>query len=73
MSSKHTISPEVVAAHGLSEDEFDRAVALIGRTPSITELGIFSAMWNEHPQRGPASFRARVRMRAWLISTTARW
>ncbi|MHA1158700.1 MAG: phosphoribosylformylglycinamidine synthase subunit PurL [Alphaproteobacteria bacterium] len=48
MSSKHTISPEVVAAHGLSEDEFDRAVALIGRTPSITELGIFSAMWNEH-------------------------
>ncbi len=42
------ISPEVVAAHGLKPDEYQRILALIGREPSITELGIFSAMWNEH-------------------------
>ena len=42
------ISPELVAEHGLKPDEYERIVALIGREPSITELGIFSAMWNEH-------------------------
>jgi phosphoribosylformylglycinamidine synthase II len=35
-------------AHGLKNDEYDRILALIGRAPSLTELGIFSAMWNEH-------------------------
>src|SRR5213078_80931 len=33
---------------GLSVEEFDRAVAILGRTPNLTELGIFSAMWSEH-------------------------
>src|SRR3979411_1672828 len=42
------ISPELVAAHGLKPDEYQRVLDLIGREPSITELGIFSAMWNEH-------------------------
>ena len=42
------ITPEVVAAHGLKPDEYQRVLDLIGREPSITELGIFSAMWNEH-------------------------
>jgi phosphoribosylformylglycinamidine synthase subunit PurL len=42
------ITPEVVAAHGLKPDEYERLLKLIGRTPSFTELGIFSAMWNEH-------------------------
>src|SRR5260370_3784315 len=42
------ISPELVAAHGLKPDEYQRVLALIGREPSFTELGIFSAMWNEH-------------------------
>ena len=42
------ITPELVAEHGLKPDEYARAVALIGRTPTFTELGIFSAMWNEH-------------------------
>ena len=44
--------PEVTvglaAEHGLKPEEYDRIVALIGRTPTFTELGIFSAMWNEH-------------------------
>ena len=42
------ITPELVRAHGLTADEYDRFVALIGRTPTLTELGIVSAMWNEH-------------------------
>jgi phosphoribosylformylglycinamidine synthase len=43
-----TITPELVAAHGLTPEEYARFVALIGRTPTLTELGIVSAMWNEH-------------------------
>ena len=42
------ITPELVAQHGLKPDEYQRILALIGRTPTFTELGIFSAMWNEH-------------------------
>jgi phosphoribosylformylglycinamidine synthase subunit PurL len=42
------ITPELVAEHGLKPDEYERIVKLIGRVPSFTELGIFSAMWNEH-------------------------
>ncbi len=42
------ITPELVAAHGLKPDEYQRILGLIGRAPSFTELGIFSAMWNEH-------------------------
>src|SRR5688572_32232029 len=42
------ITPQLVADHGLKLDEFDKIVALIGRQPTLTELGIFSAMWNEH-------------------------
>ncbi len=42
------ITPELVAAHGLKPDEYDRILAIIGREPTFTELGIFSAMWNEH-------------------------
>jgi phosphoribosylformylglycinamidine synthase len=42
------ITPELVEAHGLKPDEYERILALIGRTPTFTELGIFSAMWNEH-------------------------
>jgi phosphoribosylformylglycinamidine synthase subunit PurL len=46
--SEPHITPELVAAHGLTPDEYARILALIGRTPTFTELGIFSAMWNEH-------------------------
>lgn len=42
------ITPALVAAHGLKPDEYERIRTLIGRTPTFTELGIFSAMWNEH-------------------------
>src|SRR6185437_9837716 len=43
-----TISPEIVAQHGLTPDEYARAVKIIGREPNLTELGIFSVMWSEH-------------------------
>jgi phosphoribosylformylglycinamidine synthase II len=42
------ITPDLVAAHGIKPDEYERLLGIIGRTPSFTELGIFSAMWNEH-------------------------
>ena len=42
------ITPALVAEHGLTEDEYARLVALLGRTPTFTELGIVSALWNEH-------------------------
>ncbi len=42
------ITPELIAAHGLKPEEYQRILDLIGREPTFTELGIFSAMWNEH-------------------------
>jgi phosphoribosylformylglycinamidine synthase len=42
------ITPEVVAQHGLSEDEYDRVLHALGREPNLVELGIFSVMWSEH-------------------------
>jgi phosphoribosylformylglycinamidine synthase len=42
------VTPALVAGHGLKPDEYARLHKLIGRAPTFTELGIFSAMWNEH-------------------------
>ncbi|MFT6933184.1 MAG: phosphoribosylformylglycinamidine synthase II, partial [Paracoccaceae bacterium] len=42
------ITEALIASHGLSTDEYARVLEIIGRVPSFTELGIFSAMWNEH-------------------------
>lgn len=42
------ITPDLIKAHGLSPDEYERILEIIGREPTFTELGIFSAMWNEH-------------------------
>ncbi|SEG04570.1 phosphoribosylformylglycinamidine synthase subunit II [Thalassococcus halodurans] len=42
------ITPELIDAHGIKPDEYDRILEIIGREPTFTELGIFSAMWNEH-------------------------
>src|SRR5687767_9419761 len=48
LSNTVQITPELIASHGLKPDEYQRILDLIGREPSFTELGIFSAMWNEH-------------------------
>ena len=42
------ITPELVAKHNLTPEEYAHAVEILGRTPSYTELGIFSVMWSEH-------------------------
>ncbi|MGZ5931566.1 MAG: phosphoribosylformylglycinamidine synthase subunit PurL [Rhizomicrobium sp.] len=42
------ITPELVAEHGLTEDEYGRIKRLLNREPSFVELGIFSVMWSEH-------------------------
>jgi len=48
LSNEPAITPELIAEHGLTPEEYERLVKLIGRAPTFTELGIFSAMWNEH-------------------------
>jgi phosphoribosylformylglycinamidine synthase len=42
------ISPEIVAEHGLSDEEYSRILKALGREPNMVELGIFSVMWSEH-------------------------
>ncbi len=42
------ITPDLISSHGLSPEEYERILEIMGREPSFTELGIFSAMWNEH-------------------------
>ena len=42
------ISSEIINNHGIKPDEYKKIINLIGREPNILELGIFSAMWNEH-------------------------
>ena len=42
------ITPEIINKHGLKPDEYNKIISLIGKKPNFLELGIFSAMWNEH-------------------------
>src|SRR5436853_6210025 len=42
------ITPEMVAEHGLSDEEYSRILKALGREPNLVELGIFSVMWSEH-------------------------
>ncbi|MBG0801463.1 phosphoribosylformylglycinamidine synthase subunit PurL [Methylocystis sp. H4A] len=66
-ATEPAVTPELAAAHGLKPDEYARILTLIGRTPSFTELGIFSAMWNEH-----CSYKSsRVHLRK--LPTQAPW
>ncbi len=42
------ITPELVEEHGLSPEEYDKILGILGREPTYTELGLFSALWSEH-------------------------
>jgi phosphoribosylformylglycinamidine synthase len=42
------ITPALIAEHGLTTDEYEKLVAMLGRTPTFTELGVVSALWSEH-------------------------
>jgi phosphoribosylformylglycinamidine synthase len=43
-----TISDDLIRQHGLTRDEYERLLEMLGREPTVTELGIFSVMWSEH-------------------------
>jgi phosphoribosylformylglycinamidine synthase subunit PurL len=43
-----TVTPELLAQHSITPDEYQRIVAALGRAPGLTELGIYSVMWSEH-------------------------
>jgi phosphoribosylformylglycinamidine synthase len=62
-----SITPEIVAEHGLSPEEYRRVLHALGREPNLTELGIFSVMWSEH-----CSYKSsRVHLRK--LPTEAPW
>jgi phosphoribosylformylglycinamidine synthase II len=48
LPGERPVTPEVVREHNLNELEYSRIVELLGRTPTLTELGVFSALWSEH-------------------------
>src|SRR4051812_22732734 len=43
-----TITPDVLERHGLTGEEYQKIVEMLGREPNLTELGLFSVMWSEH-------------------------
>ncbi len=61
------ITPDVVAAHGLSEDEYARVLHALGREPNLVELGIFSVMWSEHCSYKSSRFHLKK------LPTSAPW
>src|SRR6185503_1106746 len=48
MKDRVLLTKEVIARHGLSDEEYARIVSSLGRAPNLTELGMFSVMWSEH-------------------------
>jgi phosphoribosylformylglycinamidine synthase subunit PurL len=62
-----SITPEIVAGHGFSPEEYERVLHALGREPNMTELGIFSVMWSEH-----CSYKSsRIHLKK--LPTTAPW
>src|SRR3954469_1244066 len=61
------ITGEMVAEHGLSEEEYQRILASLGRTPNLTELGIYSVMWSEHCSYKSSRFHLKT------LPTEAPW
>jgi phosphoribosylformylglycinamidine synthase len=48
MNNEPAITPELIAKHGITPEEYQRIESILGRAPNFTELGIFSVMWSEH-------------------------
>ncbi|MGB1548003.1 MAG: phosphoribosylformylglycinamidine synthase subunit PurL [Alphaproteobacteria bacterium] len=61
------VNADIAAQHGLSAEEYDKVLDIMGRVPNLTELGIFSVMWSEH-----CSYKSSKR---WLktLPTEASW
>ncbi len=66
-TSTSAITAEIVAAHGLSEEEYQRVLHALGREPNMVELGIFSVMWSEH-----CSYKSS-KIHLMKLPTTAPW
>ncbi|MBF0561481.1 MAG: phosphoribosylformylglycinamidine synthase subunit PurL [Alphaproteobacteria bacterium] len=66
-SPQPAATPQIATEHGLSDEEYQRVLSILGRTPNLTELGIFSVMWSEH-----CSYKSSKK---WLktLPTTAPW
>jgi phosphoribosylformylglycinamidine synthase subunit PurL len=68
MSDLHSaITPQIVAEHGFSPEEYERVLHAMGREPNLTELGIFSVMWSEHCSYKSSRFHLKK------LPTTAPW
>jgi len=61
------ITPEIVAEHGFSSEEYARVLRAMGREPNLTELGIFSVMWSEHCSYKSSRFHLKK------LPTSAPW
>ncbi len=61
------ITPQMVADHGLNEEEYQRILDAMGRAPNLVELGIFSVMWSEHCSYKSSRFHLKK------LPTTADW
>jgi phosphoribosylformylglycinamidine synthase len=61
------ITPEIVAEHGLSPEEYNRVLHALGREPNLVELGIFSVMWSEHCSYKSSRFHLKK------LPTSAPW
>ena len=48
VAKEPAITPELLRDHGITAEEYERILKALGRTPTFTELGIFSVMWSEH-------------------------
>src|SRR5437870_4301983 len=48
LDNSPAITPEVIEEHGITPEEYQKILKALGRTPTLTELGIFSVMWSEH-------------------------
>ena len=66
-SQMNAVTAEDVQSHGLTEEEYERVLKIMGRAPNLVELGIFSVMWSEH-----CSYKSSKK---WLktLPTTAPW
>jgi len=48
LDNSPAITPEVIEEHGITPEEYQKILKALGRTPTLTELGIYSVMWSEH-------------------------
>ena len=58
-SPEPQVTSELALAHGLTSEEYQKICSILGRTPSYTELGIFSLMWSEHCSYKSSRFHLR--------------